>query len=346
MSKKIKPFFKTKLTDEYGIELPFVNAGMAFVATSRLAAAVARAGGLGTIGCAAMTPDYLREEVREIRSATNRAFGVDIIPRFSPPEHIDVLAQEKVPLVIFFWDAVPNDWMAKLKSCGSKIWIQIGSVEEAQRAIAQGVDGLVVQGSAAGGHNRSSAELMSLMPAVRDLDDNLLLVAAGGIADGRSAAAALALGADGVWVGTRLLASVESTAHPEYKRRVLVAKVADTVRNNVFGPEFPDATVRGLRNRIVGEWEGRDYPAPYKDMAPESLPVIGEADIYGQKVPMTKFCGFPPTEHAKGDFEEMSLLAGESVGQTNELLGVEEIVTGMMADAAAIITGRLSAMTR
>ena len=81
-------------------------------------------------------------------------------------------------------------------------------------------------------------------------------------------------------------------------------------------------------------------------MAPESLPVIGEADIYGQKVPMTKFCGFPPTEHAKGDFEEMSLLAGESVGQTNELLGVEEIVTGMMADAAAIITGRLSAMTR
>jgi enoyl-[acyl-carrier protein] reductase II len=346
MSKNAKPVLRTRLTEQYGVDLPFVNAGMAFVATSRLASAVARAGGLGTIGCAAMTPDYLRQEVRQIRTATNRAFGVDIIPRFSPPEHIDVLAQEKVPLVIFFWDDVPGDWISKLRSSGTKIWMQIGSVEEAQRAMAQGVDGLVVQGLAAGGHNRSSAELMSLMPAVRDLDSEMLLIGAGGIADGRAVAAALALGADGVWVGTRLLASVECTAHPEYKRRVLAAKVSDTVRNNVFGPEFPDATVRGLRNRVVAEWEGRDYPAPYKDKAPESLPIIGEADIYGQKMPMTKFCGFPATEDASGDFEEMSLLAGESVGQTKELLGAEQIVTSMMTDAAAIITGRLGSMAR
>jgi len=150
----------------------------------------------------------------------------------------------------------------------------------------------------------------------------MLLVAAGGIADGRSAAAAPALGSDGVWVGTRLLASVESVAHSEYKRRVLAAGVDDTVRHNVFGPEFPDATVRGLRNRVVKEWEGRDYP----------------------KVPMTRFCGFPPTEKASGDFEEMSWLAGESVGQTNELLGVEEIVTTMMSDAATIIRKRLGTM--
>jgi NAD(P)H-dependent flavin oxidoreductase YrpB (nitropropane dioxygenase family) len=343
MSKKV---LKTKLTEEYGVELPFVNAGMAFIATAKLAAAVARAGGLGTIGCAAMTPDLLRQEIREIRTATNHAFGVDIIPRFSPPEHIDVLAEERVPLVIFFWDEIPDDWMAKLKKAGTKIWIQIGSVEEAQRAIAQGVDGLVVQGSAAGGHNRSSAELMSLLPAVRDLDKDMLLIAAGGIADGRTAAAALALGADGVWVGTRLVASLESAAHSEYKNRTLAAKVADTARHNIFGPEFPDATVRGLRNRVVKEFEGRDYPAPYKDLAPEKLPIVGEADIYGQKMPMTKFCGFPPTEHFSGDFEEMSLLAGEAVGLTNELLGVEEIVTTMMADAAALITGRLAAMTR
>jgi NAD(P)H-dependent flavin oxidoreductase YrpB (nitropropane dioxygenase family) len=246
--------------------------------------------------------------------------------------------------VIFFWDEVPDEWTSKLRAAGTKIWMQIGSVSEAKRAIAQGVDGLVVQGSAAGGHNRSSAELVSLLPAVRDLDDDMLLIAAGGIADGRSAAAALALGADGVWVGTRLLASVESAAHSEYKRRVLAAGVDDTVRHNVFGPEFPDATVRGLRNRVVKEWEGRDYPAPYKDLAPETLPIIGEADIYGQKVPMTRFCGFPPTEKASGDFEEMSLLAGESVGQTNELLSVEEIVTTMMSDAAAIIGKRLGAM--
>ena len=125
-----------------------------------------------------------------------------------------MLAQEKVPLVIFFWDEVPDEWTSKLRAAGTKIWMQIGSVSEAKRAIAQGVDGLVVQGSAAGGHNRSSAELISLLPAVRDLDDDMLLIAAGGIADGRSAAAALALGADGVWVGTRLLASIDPLPIP------------------------------------------------------------------------------------------------------------------------------------
>ena len=310
---------KTKLTRDYGIDHPFVNAGMAFIATSRLAAAVSRAGGLGTIGCAAMSPDFLRDEIGRIRSTTNRAFGVDIIPRFSPPEHIEVLAQEKVPVVIFFWDDVPDAWISTLQAAGTKVWMQIGSVDEAKRAIAQGVDGLVVQGAAAGGHNRSSAELISLLPAVRDIAGDLLLIAAGGIGDGRSAAAALALGADGVWVGTRLLGSIEADAHPEYKQRVLAASVGDTARHNVFGPEFPDATVRGLRNRVVREWEGKDYPAPYKEHAPETLPVIGEADIYGQKMPMTKFCGFPPTEAFSGDFEEMSLLAGEAVGQTNKL---------------------------
>lgn len=338
------PLLKTWLTQDYGVDHPLVNAGMAFIATSKLASAVCRAGGLGTIGCAAMSPEYLREEIGRIRSATNHAFGVDIIPRFSPPEHIEVLVQEKVPLVIFFWDDVPDAWISDLHGAGAKVWMQIGSVDEARRAIEQGVDGLVVQGSAAGGHNRSSAELVSFLPAICDMAGDLLLIAAGGIADGRGIAAALALGADGVWVGTRLLASEEADAHPEYKRRVLEASVADTARHNVFGPEFPDATVRGLRNRIVREWEGRDHPAPYQAAAPETLPVVGEADLYGQKMPMTRFCGFPPTAAFTGDFEEMSLLAGELVGQTRTLAPAADIVTEMMTDAAAIIRGRLMGM--
>ncbi|WP_354075655.1 hypothetical protein [Bradyrhizobium sp. S3.5.5] len=94
------------------------------------------------------------------------------------------------------------------------------------------------------------------------------------------------------------------------------------------------------------EWEGRDYPAPYKGVAVEALPVIGEADIYGQKMPMTRYCGFPHTEQFSGDFEEMSLLAGEPVGQMNEILGVEEFVNHLMGDAATIIKDRLGAMTR
>ena len=335
---------KTRLTRDYELEVPFVNAGMAFVATAPLASAVCRAGGLGVIGIAAMPPALLRSQIGEIRRATDRTFGVDIIARFSAPEQIDVLVEERVPLVVFFWDDAPESWIARLHAAGANIWIQVGSVAEARAAIAQGADGLVVQGAEAGGHNRSGAGLMSLLPAVRDSAGNLLVVAGGGIADGRTAAAALALGADGVWVGTRLLASHEADAHPEYKQRVLAAAVDGTARHNIVGPEFPDATVRGLRNRLVREWQHRDQPAPYKSASPEQMPIIGTADIFGQKVPMPRFCGFPPTSGATGDMEEMSLLAGESVGLTMRMMGAGAIVRDMMNGAAAVISGRLGAM--
>jgi NAD(P)H-dependent flavin oxidoreductase YrpB (nitropropane dioxygenase family)/hemoglobin-like flavoprotein len=338
------PVLKTRLTEEFKLAVPFVNAGMGFVATAPLAAAVCRAGGLGMIGIAAMSPQTLRSQIGEVKQATNRAFGVDIIARFSTPEQIEVLVDERVPLVVFFWDEPPADWIAQLHAAGSKIWVQVGSVAEAQAALAQGADGLIVQGNEAGGHNRSTAGLLSLLPAVRDIAGEAIILASGGIADGRTAAAALALGADGVWVGTRLLASHEADAHPEYKARVLEAQVDGTARNNIFGPEFPDATVRGLRNRVVREWQGRDEVAPYKVATPEQMPQIGQADIFGQKVPMTRFCGFPPTSGASGDFEEMSLLAGESVGLTTKMMGAEAIVHEMMGQAAAVISGRLAAM--
>ncbi len=253
--------------------------------------------------------------------------------------------EERVPVVVFFWDEAPGDWIARLSAAGSKIWFQIGSVAEARAAMGQGAEALIVQGTEAGGHNRSSAGLLSLLPAVCDVAGDCLILASGGIADGRTAAAALALGADGVWVGTRLLASHEADAHPDYKQRVLAAEVDGTVRNNIFGPEFPDATTRGLRNRLVREWEGRDEPAPYKVASPEQMPLIGEADIYGQKVPMTRFSGFPPTSAATGDLDEMSLLAGESVGLTTQMMGAAAIAREMMRDAAAVIDGRLRTMT-
>jgi NAD(P)H-dependent flavin oxidoreductase YrpB (nitropropane dioxygenase family) len=336
---------KTRLTDEYRLELPFVNAGMAFVATAPLATAVCEAGGLGMMGIAAMSPDVLRAQISDIRRATNRPFGVNIITRFSMSEQIDVLVEQRVPVVVFFWDDAPADWIARLIAAGCKIWIQIGSVAEARAAIARGASALIVQGLEAGGHNRSSAGLLSLLPAVCDVAGDRLVLASGGIADGRTAAAALALGADGVWVGTRMLASHEADAHPGYKQRVLAAEVDGTVRNNVFGPEFPDATTRGLRNRLVREWQGRDEPAPYKVATPEQMPLIGEANIFGQKEPMTRFSGFPPTSNATGDLEEMSLLAGESVGLTKQMMGAAAIVHEMMRDAATVINCRLKVMT-
>jgi enoyl-[acyl-carrier protein] reductase II len=249
---------------------------------------------------------------------------------------------EKVPVVVFFWDDAPDEWLSRLRAVGTHIWFQIGSVDEAKAALRRGAQGLVVQGSEAGGHNRATAATFSLLPAVIDAVPSVPVVAAGGIADGRTVAAALALGADAVWVGTRLLASFEAFAHPHYKDRVVAASVEDTARHLIFGPEFPDASTRGLRNRIVREWERRDDPPPYTSES--ELPVIGQASLYGQEFPMKRFCGFPPTPEFTGDLEEMSLLAGESVGQTKQLMSAASIIDEMISGAEAVIRKRLGSI--
>jgi len=333
---------QTRLTEAYGLTHPFVSAGMAFVATVPLVRAVSAAGGLGVLGASGYPVDALRAAIHEIRAGGNSRFGVNIIPRFNGIEHIELCALEEVPVVVFFWDDVPHDWIARLREAGTRVWIQIGSVAEARLAVRARADALIVQGSEAGGHNRAAAATLSLLPAVIDaVGETVPIVAAGGIADGRAVAAVLALGADGVCVGTRLLASPEAFAHEEYKRRVVVATVADTARHNIFGHDFPDATVRGLRNRVVMEWLGRDDPPPYKSTPEGGHKVIGQMTIGGNAMPMPRFTGLPPTPEFSGDFEEMSLLAGESVGQTNAIMPAGEIVRTMMRDAEAIIMDRL-----
>jgi enoyl-[acyl-carrier protein] reductase II len=296
------------------------------------------------LGTPAMPPDVLQAAIRDIKAVDPACYGVDIIPRFSGIEHIEVCVTEKVPVIVFFWDDAPDEWLSRLRAAGSHIWFQVGSVDEAKAAVRRGGQGLVVQGSEAGGHNRAAAATFSLLPAVIDAVPSVPVVAAGGIADGRTVAAALALGADAVWVGTRLLASFEAYAHPQYKDRVVAAGVGDTARHLIFGPEFPDAPTRGLRNRIVREWERRDGPPPYRVVPDSELPVIGQARFYGQESPMKRFCGFPPTPEFTGDFEEMSLLAGESVGQTKGLMGAAGIIEEMISGAEAVIRKRLGSM--
>src|SRR5215468_3807210 len=335
---------KTRITEQYGLKVPFINAGMAFIATVPLVRAVCKAGGMGILGAAAMPPDVLQEAIRGVKAVNPACFGVDIIGRFSGIEHIEVCVAERVPVVVFFWDDVPEEWLSRLQAAGSHIWFQVGSVDEANVAVRRGAQALVVQGSEAGGHNRAVAATFSLLPAVIDAVPSVPIVAAGGIADGRTVAAALALGADAVCVGTRLLASFEAYAHPQYKDRVVAAGVEDTARHLIFGPEFPDASTRGLRNRIVGEWERRDDPPPYKVVSESELPVIGQARLFGQEIPMKRFCGFPPTPEFTGDFEEMSLLAAESVGQTKRLMSVDDIIDEMMNGAEVVIRRRLGSM--
>jgi NAD(P)H-dependent flavin oxidoreductase YrpB (nitropropane dioxygenase family) len=325
---------RTRLTEEYGLEVPIVSAGMAFVARAPLAAAVSRAGGLGTIGASAMPPELLEAEIAEVRSATDRPFAANVIPRFGTDELIAAAAG--VPVVTFFWDDPPPGWVATLRDAGTRVWVQVGSPEEAQAAVEAGADAVVAQGSEAGGHNRSVAGTMTLVPAVADAVD-VPVIAAGGVADGRGLAAVLALGAAGALLGTRFLMSSEADAAADYRERIAAAGVGDTARNNVFGLEFPDATVRGLRNTIVAEHEGADHPAPYAGLDPGDLPVIGTTSMFGQEMPLLRFNGFPPVGAATGDFDQMSLLAGETAGLIADVRPAGELVAAIAAQADALL---------
>lgn len=323
---------ETRITKKIGFHIPVVSAGMAFVATPPLAAAVSNAGGLGVLGAALLPPEPLRATVRATRALTGRPFGVDLITGFVEDAHIAALAEERVPVVVFFWGLPRREHLAQLHAAGAQVWMQVGGVAEAREAASLGVDALVVQGLEAGGHNRSEGTTFTLLPAVRAAVAHLPLIAAGGITDGRGLVAALALGAEAAWCGTRFLASLEADAHDEYKRRVLAAGAGDTSITTLFGPEWPDQPLRVLRNRVVREWAGREAEAKKVASAP-----IGHTLLGGARVPLPKFSSILPTRDTEGDFEEMLLTAGQSCGSITELRPAAEIVAAMAAEAREVL---------
>jgi nitronate monooxygenase len=331
---------QTRLTRQYGIQVPFVSAGMGFVAMPELVAAVSNAGGLGLLGVSPLPPQAMNSLVGAVRTLTDRPFGVDLViadTAFGPStteEHVRICAEERVDVAVFFWNLPPADWIEMLHSSGVRVWAQIGSIERAREAIERGADAVIVQGSEAGGHNHSSTALFSLVPATVDAVAPVPVIAAGGIADGRGLAAAMALGADGVCVGTRLLASVEANAHREYKQRVVAATAKDVVRTCIFGPEWPDQPMRVLRNRVVDEWSGRN-----DKVTPTAVGAsfIGRTSLGGQEYPMPKFSAVLPTPETSGDFEEMCLPAGESAGLTREIKPAGDIVREMTNEASELL---------
>jgi len=332
---------ETRFTAEYGVEFPIVSAGMAFVSRARLAAAVSGAGGFGIVGAGAMPPHVLRAEIDAVRAVTDRPFGINLLPRFAAREHIEVCLERDVPVVTFFWDDPPADWVRALDAGGVRVWIQVGSPTEAEAAVALGAAAVIAQGTGAGGHNRSVAGTISIVPAVVDAIAPTPVLAAGGLADGRGLVAALALGADAAVFGTRFLASEEADAHPEYKRRVLAAGVGDTAHTWVFGFDWPDAQVRGLRNALVSAWEGRDWPPPYRDLDAAEQPTVGATEVFGQELPLVRFMGLPPTAVTSGDLEQMSLLAGESAGLIEDLPPAAALVARLAEEARSVINDRL-----
>lgn len=205
----------------FGIEYPVIQAGMIWCSGWRLASAVSNAGGLGLIGAGSMYPDVLREHIRKCKAATSKPFGVNV-PLLYPniEEHMKIIVEEKVPIV-FTSAGNPATWTAYLKEHGICVVHVVANRKFARKAAEAGVDALVAEGFEAGGHNgREETTTLCLIPLIRDTVD-IPLIAAGGISDGRSMLACMALGAEGVQIGSRFVASEESSAHEAFKQVVI-----------------------------------------------------------------------------------------------------------------------------
>ncbi|WP_433056879.1 NAD(P)H-dependent flavin oxidoreductase [Dactylosporangium sp. CS-033363] len=327
---------RTRFTEAFGLTTPIAQAGMAFVGmTPDLAVAVCNAGALGSLGVGLMPADALAQTIEGTRAGTSGPFNVNFITVFTTDEQIDAVCAARVAVASFHWGHPKQDWIDRLHAAGVQVFEQVGSVAAARAAVDGGADAVIAQGEEAGGHNASTLPLFALVPLVADaVGERALVLAAGGIADGRGLAAALMLGADGAWVGTRLVATAESGAHEGYKRRLLEASAEDTVRTSLFGPETPQFNpMRVLRNRVVREWADR-----IGDIPDSPLPVIGETVLAGQRMPMHRFSSLVPMrEWTTGDLEEMALLSGQGVGLVTEILPAAEVIAAMTKEAENLL---------
>tara|TARA_B110000495_G_C22957518_1_gene561067 strand:+ start:171 stop:1112 length:942 start_codon:yes stop_codon:yes gene_type:complete len=219
---------QNRITELFKIEYPIIQAGMIWCSGWELASAVSNAGGLGIIGSGSMYPAVLKDQIQKCKKATNKPFAVNV-PLIYPNiiEHIETIIAEKVPIV-FSSAGNPKTWTKKLQDEGIIVVHVVSSAKFAKKSEEAGVDALVAEGFEAGGHNgREETTTLCLIPAVRDII-NIPLIAAGGIGDGRSMLATFALGADAVQIGSRFVASEESSAHINFKNEVISAKEGDT----------------------------------------------------------------------------------------------------------------------
>jgi NAD(P)H-dependent flavin oxidoreductase YrpB (nitropropane dioxygenase family) len=336
---------RTRFTEAFGLTTPIAQAGMAFVGmTPDLAVAVSNAGALGSLGVGLMPAPALAQTVAAIRAGTGGPFHVNFITPLTGPAQLDAVCAAGVAAASFHWGHPPRAWIDQLHGAGVRVLEQIGSVADARRAVDDGVDVVVAQGREAGGHNFATLPTFALVPLVVDAVAPALVLAAGGIGDGRGLAAALMLGADGAWVGTRFVATTESAAHDGYKARVVAAAGTDTVRTALFGPDMPQFNpMRVLRNRVVEEWAGRVAEIPADT---SSLPVVGHVELGGQHLELHRFSNLVPMRDlTTGDLEEMPLLAGQGVGLVGSVEPAAAVVAAMTALAVEMLDRHRAGIT-
>jgi len=317
----------TPLCDLLSIRYPICQAGMGYVARSALAAAVSEAGGLGVLAAAHNTPAELRAEIRRVRDLTDKPFGVDILfatvraagdeaDQFTDAVRgwADVTLEERVPVLVAGLGN-PGPVTAQAHRLGMKVMALCGNVKQARDHADNGVDVVIAQGHEAGGHTGRIAGLV-LVPAVVDALAPRPVLAAGGIADGRGLVAALALGAVGIWIGTRFIATHEAHGHDNYKKRVVALDEEGTVVTRAASGK----PCRLIRNSFTRSWERREA---------EILPFPIQAARVGRAA------GILARED--GDVDNGNAPCGQSAGLVRDIRSAGEVVDALVGEAEAVL---------
>jgi NAD(P)H-dependent flavin oxidoreductase YrpB (nitropropane dioxygenase family) len=321
----------TRICDLLGITHPIVLGGMGTATKATLVAAVSNAGGLGTLGTSAFNAAQLQSEIDAIRERTEKPFGINHLLFQIKEDEFEVTLTARPRVAAFAWarkDQRLSDYFARAHDTGCKVMYMAGEVAEAIRAAEAGADVLVAQGTEAGGHVVWMASL-PLVPMMVKALAPLPVLCAGGIADGRGLAAALALGAEGVLLGTRFMATPEAPIHANFKQAIVKSDGHDTVLTEI--PDlasqrvWPGAMSRAQRNNFIERWAGREWA------------LRQNATEVGKQLAAAR---------AAGDVDNASLSFGQDAGLIDSIKSVKEVVDGIISEAEEIVRSRLPSLLR
>jgi NAD(P)H-dependent flavin oxidoreductase YrpB (nitropropane dioxygenase family) len=321
----------TAICDLLDITHPVVLGGMGSATTAPLVAAVSNAGGFGTLGTSAFNAGTLASEIEAIHERTEKPFGINHLLFQIQEEMFAVTLRAKPTVAAFAWarkDQNLREYFQRARDAGCKVMHMAGEVAEALRAAEAGADVIVAQGTEAGGHVGWMASL-PLVPMIVKAVAPLPVLAAGGIADGHGLAAALALGAEGVLLGTRFMATPEAPIHSNFKQAIVNSDGHDTVLTEI--PDlvsqrvWPGAMSRAQRNRFIERWAGREWA------------IRQNASTLGKELAAAR---------AAGDIDNASLSFGQDAGLIDSIRTVHDVVRDIVAEAEQIIGGRLASLIR
>ena len=305
----------TEVTKLLGIQYPVIQGGMAWVAEHHLAAAVSEAGGLGLIGASAAPAEWVRNEIREAKKLTDKPFGVNIMLMSPYADEVAKVVAEEGVKVVTTGAGNPEKYMELWKNAGIRVIPVVASVALARRMERAGADAVVAEGCESGGHIGETTT-MALVPQVADAV-KIPVIAAGGIADGRGMAAAFMLGAEGVQIGTRFVASREAQVHENYKNCIIKARDIDS---RVTG-RSTGHPVRALRNQVTKIYlEKEQAGVPFEELELLTLGGLRKAVV-------------------DGDVTNGSVMAGQSAAMVKEILSCEEIIQNLTEQAEKLLKG-------